>query len=81
MTKVTASFESQKVPVGIDIHKRSWNAAVYLNEQFIRNILQPPAPQALHHYLEQNYPRQIMFVLMSAASLVTGCSGSSNNWA
>lgn len=57
MTKVTASFESQKVPVGIDIHKRSWNAAVYLNEQFIRNILQPPAPQALHHYLEQNYPR------------------------
>lgn len=81
MTKVTASFESQKVSVGIDIHKRSWNAGVYLNEQFIRNIHQPPSPQALHHYLEQNYPRQIMFVLMSAASLVTGCSGSSNNWA
>jgi transposase len=57
MTKVKASFENQKVYVGLDIHKRSWNAAIYLNEQFIRNIHQPPRPQALHHYLHQNYPQ------------------------
>lgn len=56
MTKVTARFENQKVSVGLDIHKRSWNAGIYLNEQFIRNIHQPPSPQALHHYLTQNYP-------------------------
>lgn len=48
MTKVKASFENQKVYVGLDIHKRSWNAAIYLNDQFIRNIHQPPQPQALH---------------------------------
>jgi len=56
MTKVTASFENQKVYVGLDVHKRSWNAAVYLEDQFIRNVHQPPQPQALHHYLVHTYP-------------------------
>lgn len=56
MTKVTARFENQKVYVGLDVHKRSWNAAIYLNDQFIRNIHQPPQPQALHHYLTHTYP-------------------------
>ena len=41
MTKVTARFENQKVYVGIDVHKRSWNAGIYLNEQFIRNVAFP----------------------------------------
>jgi len=56
MTKVTASFENQTVYVGLDIHKRSWNAAIYLNEQYLRNIHQPPTPQALYHYLQHSYP-------------------------
>ena len=47
MTKVTASFENETVYVGLDIHKRSWNAAIYLNEQFLRNIHQPPTPKAM----------------------------------
>jgi hypothetical protein len=36
MTKVTASFENQTVYVGLDIHKRSWNAAIYLSDQYSR---------------------------------------------
>lgn len=56
MTKVTASFENETVYIGLDVHKRSWNAAIYLNEQFIRNIHQPPTPQALYHYLQHSYP-------------------------
>jgi transposase len=56
MTKVKASFENQQVYVGLDVHKRSWNAAIYLNDLFIRNVHQPPSPQALHHYLTQTYP-------------------------
>jgi hypothetical protein len=56
MTKVTASFENQKMYVGLDVHKRSWNAAIYLNDQFIRNLHQPPQPQALYHYLTHTYP-------------------------
>lgn len=56
MTKVTASFENQTVHVGLDIHKRSWNAAIFLNEYYVRNIHQTPSPKALLHYLTQNYP-------------------------
>jgi transposase len=56
MTKVKANFENNTVYVGLDVHKRSWNAAVYLNDQFVRNVHQPPTPDALHHYLTDNYP-------------------------
>src|SRR5688572_29686058 len=57
MNKIKASFENHTVYVGLDVHKRSWNAAIYLNDQYIRNIHQPPAPKALYHYLENNYPK------------------------
>lgn len=57
MDKIKASFENQKVYVGLDVHKRSWNAALYLNDQYVRNIHQPPTPKALHHYLTENYPK------------------------
>ena len=56
MTKVKANFENQIVYVGLDIHKRSWNAAIYLGDQYIRNIHQPPNPQALFHYLQHSFP-------------------------
>ena len=56
MIKVTASFQSQTVYVGLDIHKRSWNAAIYLDDQYIRNIHQPPSPEALHGFLTTHYP-------------------------
>jgi transposase len=56
MTKVTANFENQRIYVGLDVHKRSWNAAIYLGDYYVRNIHQPPSPQALHHYLVSHYP-------------------------
>jgi transposase len=56
MTKVTANFENQTVYVGLDVHKRSWNAAIFLGDHYLRNIHQPPSPQALHHFLVTHYP-------------------------
>jgi len=56
MTKVTASFENQTVYVGLDVHKRSWNASLFLNDQYLRNVHQPPSPQALYKFLQTNYP-------------------------
>lgn len=56
MTKVTANFENQTVYVGLDVHKRSWNAAIFLGELYVRNIHQPPSPQALHHFLVSHFP-------------------------
>lgn len=56
MHKITANFSGETIHVGLDVHKRSWNAAVFLNDQYIRNIHQPPSPSALVHYLKNNYP-------------------------
>jgi transposase len=56
MTKVKTNFENQTIYVGLDVHKRSWNAALYLNDQYLRNIHQPPSPQALYKFLQASYP-------------------------
>jgi transposase len=55
MTKVTTNFSQQTIYIGLDVHKRSWNAALYLNNQYLRNIHQPPSPQALYKYLHSHY--------------------------
>lgn len=56
MHKVKASFENQNIFVGLDVHKRSWSAAIYLNDIYVRNIHQPPLPQALYQHLITTYP-------------------------
>jgi transposase len=56
MNKVTANFDHQTIFVGLDVHKRSWNAALFLNDQYLRNIHQPPSPHILYKYLSTHYP-------------------------
>lgn len=56
MTKVKTNFENQTIFVGLDVHKRSWNVSLYLNDQYLRNVHQPPSPQALYRFLQTNYP-------------------------
>jgi transposase len=51
-----SDFSDQTIYVGLDVHKRSWNAALYLNDQYLRNVHQPPSPQALYSFLRSNYP-------------------------
>jgi len=56
MLKVKTNFADQTIYVGLDVHKRSWNAALYLNDQFLRNVHQPPSPCALYKFLHTTYP-------------------------
>ena len=56
MTKVKTNFLFHTVDVGLDVHKRSWNAALFLDGTYVRNIHQPPSPKALHSYLTTHYP-------------------------
>lgn len=56
MLKVKSNFADQTIYVGLDVHKRSWNAALFLNDQYLRNVHQPPSPQALHTFLHTHYP-------------------------
>jgi transposase len=56
MSKVKANFPDHTIDVGLDVHKRSWNAAIFLDGTYVRNIHQPPAPEALQKYLFTHYP-------------------------
>jgi transposase len=56
MAKVKTNFSFHIVDVGLDVHKRSWNAAVFLDGVYVRNIHQPPSPKALHTFLTDNFP-------------------------
>lgn len=56
MNKITANFEGYMIYVGLDVHKRSWSASVYLNDQFVRTIQQPPSTAALKKFLINHYP-------------------------
>ena len=56
MSKVKANFPDHTIDVGLDVHKRSWNAAIFLDGLYVRNIHQPPSPEALKKYLFTHYP-------------------------
>ena len=55
MTKVKTNFSYHTVDVGLDVHKRSWNAAVFLDGVYVRNVHQPPSAKALHTFLTGNF--------------------------
>ena len=73
MTKLKTKFNYHRVDVGLDVHKRSWNAAVFLDEVYVRNIDQPPSPKALHSFLTS--PVLTTGVHTSVASLASGYNG------
>lgn len=56
MSKGTANFENQTIYVGLDEHKHSWYAGIFMNDMFVKNIHQQPSPQLLYTYLTRNFP-------------------------
>ena len=56
MTKITANFENQTIYVGLDVHKRSWNAGIFLGDMFVKNIHQQTSPEVLYNYLTKQFP-------------------------
>jgi hypothetical protein len=42
--------------VGLDVHKSSWNAGIFLGDMFVKNIHQQPSPEILYHYLTKQFP-------------------------
>jgi transposase len=56
VTKVKTNFAFHKVDVGLDVQKRNWNAAVFLDGIYIRSVHQPPSPKALHAFLTSSFP-------------------------
>lgn len=52
MTKVKTNFSFHKVDFGLDVHKRSWNAAVFLDGVYVRSVHHPPSPKAMCCFYE-----------------------------
>jgi len=46
MTKVETNFSHHTVDVGLDVHKRGWSAAIFLDGLYVRSIHQPPSARA-----------------------------------
>ena len=49
MTKVKTNFTEQTIYVGLDVHKRSWNAALYFND--IRKLMGSKEYKKLYYLL------------------------------
>lgn len=49
-------FSGQQIFVGIDVHHKSWQVAIYSERSFIKTYTQPPDVSILANYLEKNYP-------------------------
>ena len=75
MDKVTASFENSTVYVGLDVHKRSWNAGIFLDSMYVRNVHQPPL-QRFQTISKTIIPVQIINALTKAENLFFGYSAS-----
>lgn len=50
------NFTGQNIYVGIDVHKKSWNVTILLEQLHHKTFTQPPLPSALVSYLNKNFP-------------------------
>lgn len=53
----TLSFEGQNIYLGIDVHLKSWNVSVMVENVFYQTFSQSPSVTALKSYLEKHFPR------------------------
>lgn len=49
-------FSSQRIIVGIDVHKRNWTVTIRMNAMELKTFTMNPSPEELGNYLKKNYP-------------------------
>ncbi|MBA8988766.1 IS110 family RNA-guided transposase [Sphingobacterium cellulitidis] len=52
----TLNFDGQPIYIGIDVHLKSWNVAIYSKELFLKSIHQESNVEVLVNHLWKNYP-------------------------
>lgn len=50
------NFAGQRIYVGIDVHKNSWDITIILNAMKVKKYSMNPSPQELYNYLRKHYP-------------------------
>jgi transposase len=61
MTKVTkqVDFTGQRIYIGLDVHLKNWQVAIYAEGRLLKNYTQPASIEVLDSYLRSNYPNAI----------------------
>lgn len=54
--KKELDFSGQKIYIGIDVHKKNWTVAIFVEGAFIKKFSMNPDPKELKRHLETNYP-------------------------
>jgi transposase len=49
-------FTNNNIFVGMDVHQRSWNVSIFLEQTFVRSFTQPPSVDVITHLLRRDYP-------------------------
>ena len=50
------NFTGQNIYVGFDVHLKSWKVTILTDELTHKTFSQPPKPEVLYNYLNQNFP-------------------------
>ena len=63
---MTTSYNSRRIYVGIDVHKKSWKVAIYTEQTSLRAFSQPPKASVLKQYLEKHFPAASYYTVYEA---------------
>ncbi len=50
------NFSGQRIYVGIDVHKKSWDVTLVVNGMKVKKLSMNPQPKELNNYLRKHYP-------------------------
>ena len=56
MQKYKISFKGQKIFIGIDVHKKTWEVAVLTESGFMKRHPQKASAKELFDFLRKHYP-------------------------
>ncbi len=57
MKNTKLNFSGQRIYIGIDVHKISWNVTIILNGIKVKKLSMNPKPKELYNYLVKHYPQ------------------------
>jgi transposase len=50
-------FTDKNIFAGMDVHEKSWNVSIFLEDMFLRSFTQQPSIEALEGLLKRDYPK------------------------
>jgi hypothetical protein len=71
------NFESLRLYVGIDVHKKQWSVSIFTDAAHHRTFSQPASAEALKSYLDNHFPNASVSCAMRRPNWAIGSTESS----